>query len=208
MPAQIKEGQVIALDPLTETWQVLGPAIAAVVRQLGLDVGVLGAEIAGEVERFLEVAGRAVVKLLRQDRIVAAQHAGPLLQVELELALERLLEEAPRRRKGAIDPRLVDPVIADIEEPGVARRLVDLPRRRAACRGTAGERFQQIHYRDEFGRLRWGVDNHSTTSRRSDLEWNACRMHGLELCPGHADPARTRRIMLENRVARIQSVIR
>ena len=49
MPAQIKEGQVIALDPLTETGQVLGPAIAAVVRQLGLDVGVLGAEIAGEV---------------------------------------------------------------------------------------------------------------------------------------------------------------
>ncbi len=38
-------------------------------------------------------------------------------------------------------------------------------RRRAACRGTAGERFLQIHYRDEFGRIRWGVDNHSTTSR-------------------------------------------
>src|SRR5207247_5962561 len=74
-----------------------------------------------------------------------------ILHVEAHLLLQRQGEEAPRPVELRVDQRLRHTMVGDIEEPGLAAGLVDLPRDLAA-----GE----IEHRDGPGGDGWGVGDH------------------------------------------------
>src|SRR5215813_4674815 len=125
----------------------------------------------GEIVGLLEVARRLVVEALRLHRLVAV---GSGAFAALELRLVGLREEPRRFCERAFDQGLVDAMVDDIEEAGVAARGSDLRRRLASSRLVVGERCRKIDLRDVVRHFWFRVENHGTSSDvKRDAQWRA-----------------------------------
>ena len=133
----------------TETLQTGGPLVRSFERDAALDQGVIGTELAAENNALFQVRRRTFIQLLPANRLVTA-HIGRIGEADFELPFEGQLEEPARPFELPLHEVGEYAMAGQVEEAGLAGRLMNLPGQGLALGGIAREGSREIDQRNPF----------------------------------------------------------